>query len=172
LLLAAELLAQLKRYESLRQQQDSLQQQATRALGSAISCHGLQGLSVYPAPAIDQWQLDKQQHNFMGVYLMTTRLAIQQQEDTVRNQPCYPTPEAQQCRELWLELIKLNAILAGVSTSIHRLLAEYRKTERRARALENIILPELDHLLIEMTSHLEEMEQEDAVRTHLEYGNF
>lgn len=170
LLLAAELLSQLDRYESLRHQQDDLQQQATTALRAAISRHGLEGLSVYPAQNISQWQMKKHKDNFMGVYLITTKLETQQQKGIDLNKPCYPTPEAQQCREVWLELVELNAILAGVSTSIHRLLAEYRKTERRARALENIILPELEQFQRDMTTHLEGIEQEDIVRTHLNYG--
>ncbi len=169
LLLAAELLKQLERYELLRHQQEELQLHATNSLRLAVSRHGLEGLSVYPAQSFTNWKIDKFKHNFMGVHLLTTKLEIEQDSIDL-NMPCYPSYEAQDCREIWLELVKLNAILAGVSTSIYRLLAEYKKTERRARALENIILPELKQLLGEMGTHLEEMEQEDAVRTHLDYS--
>jgi V/A-type H+-transporting ATPase subunit D len=40
-------------------------------------------------------------------------------------------------------------------------------TERRARALENVILPEIEQTLHIMTSHLEELEFEDAVRVRV-----
>ena len=65
------------------------------------------------------------------------------------------------------ELVLKNAVLAGVSGNLYRLLAEYRITERRSRALENIILPEIDQALREMSSHLEELELEDAIRVRL-----
>ena len=60
-----------------------------------------------------------------------------------------------------------SAVLAGVSGNLYRLLAEYRITERRSRALENIILPEIRLALHEMSSHLEELELEDAIRVRL-----
>ena len=50
----------------------------------------------------------------------------------------------------------------------HRLLAEYRLTERRARALENVILPEIEQSLNEMNSYLEEADLEDAIRARLQ----
>jgi len=48
------------------------------------------------------------------------------------------------------------------------LLAEYRLTERRARALENVILPEIEQSLNEMNSYLEEADLEDAIRARLQ----
>ena len=61
---------------------------------------------------------------------------------------------------------KLTA-LAGVSGNLHRLLAEYRRTERRARALENVILPELAQALAQVSGYLEEMDLEDAIRVRI-----
>ena len=52
-----------------------------------------------------------------------------------------------------------------------RLAAEYRRTERRARALEDVILPEIEGTLREVESHLEEVDQEEAIRTRLHYGS-
>jgi len=59
-------------------------------------------------------------------------------------------------------------MIAGVTGNLYRLLAEYRITERRSRALENIILPEIEQSLREMSSHLEELELEDAIRVRLQ----
>ena len=56
---------------------------------------------------------------------------------------------------------------AGVSGNLQRLLSEYRKTERRARALENVVIPEMTHKLHDMSSRLEELDQEDVVRVHM-----
>jgi V/A-type H+-transporting ATPase subunit D len=70
-------------------------------------------------------------------------------------------------RQLMTEIVVKNAELAGLSGNLYRLLREYRITERRSRALENVILPEIEQDLYEMSSHLEELDLEDAIRTHL-----
>ena len=64
-------------------------------------------------------------------------------------------------------MLEVSGRLAGISGSLYRLLAEYRLTERRARALENVILPEIEQSLRIMTTHLEELEFEDAVRVRV-----
>ena len=63
-----------------------------------------------------------------------------------------------------------SAVAAGVSGNLYRLLREYRLTERRSRALENVILPEIKQSLREMSLHLEELDLEDAIRVHLQSG--
>ncbi len=75
-----------------------------------------------------------------------------------------PSVSAEKCARLFRDIVVRSAVLAGLSGNLHRLLAEYRVTERRSRALENIILPEIDQAPGDMTSHLEELELEDAIR--------
>jgi V/A-type H+-transporting ATPase subunit D len=77
------------------------------------------------------------------------------------------SPEARQCQHLFGQLLLSSAVLAARSGNLHRLLAEYKRTERRARALEDVLLPELDSLIHEMDLSLEELEQEEAVRVRL-----
>jgi V/A-type H+/Na+-transporting ATPase subunit D len=66
------------------------------------------------------------------------------------------------------ELLQPGARLAGISGNLYRLQAEYRLTERRARALENVIIPEIEQALRVMETHLEELDFEDAVRVRLQ----
>ena len=167
LLLAAELLRQLSQYEKLLEQYESLRQSAELALIATVKRHGLQGTQVYPGHYLEDADVNTTADIFMGVTLTTTELQIPSHEEPIR--VSQPSPEAEQCRELFLDLVKLGAILAGVSGNLHRLLAEYRKTERRARALENVVIPEMAHNLREMTSRLEELDQEDIVRVHLKH---
>jgi V/A-type H+-transporting ATPase subunit D len=167
LLLAAELLRQLNQYEKLLEQYESMRRNAELALVGTIRRHGLQGTQVYPGHYLEDADLLTATDIFMGVTLMTTELQLPEHDEL--NQVCQPSPEAEQCRELFLDLVKLGAVLAGVSGNLHRLLAEYRKTERRARALENVVIPEMTQSLREMTSRLEELDQEDIVRVHLKH---
>ena len=69
LLLAAELLRQLADYDRLLREVNQLRRQAVSALVHAVSQHGLQGLSVYPAAAIETARFDTDTRNFMGVML-------------------------------------------------------------------------------------------------------
>ena len=54
--------------------------------------------------------------------------------------------------------------LAEVETSIYRLAVAIRKTQKRANALQNIVIPDLDHQIRYITDALEEKEREEFVR--------
>ena len=167
LLLASELLRQLRLFQQLSTQLDALQSSAKDALQAAVMHHGLDGLQVYPARSFEDAEFKQESRNFMGVVLVETELI----RETVADQnttPSNPSARADHCGRLFCDLIAHSAELAGISANLHRLLAEYRVTERRSRALENIILPEIDLALREMTSHIEELELEDAIRVRLQ----
>jgi len=53
---------------------------------------------------------------------------------------------------------------AARAANLRRLIDEYRRTERRARALENVLLPEIDHSLKFIEEQLDAVDQEEAVR--------
>ena len=80
----------------------------------------------------------------------------------------YPYSDADLFDYLFRVIVTKSALKSGVSGNLYRLLAEYRLTERRARALENVILPEIDQSLREMSAHLEELDLEDAIRVRLQ----
>ena len=54
--------------------------------------------------------------------------------------------------------------LAEVETSIYRLAESIRKTQKRANALQNIVIPGFDHTIRFITDALEEKEREEFVR--------
>jgi V/A-type H+-transporting ATPase subunit D len=163
LVLAAELLRQLERYERLRAELDGLADTAGRRLAAAVQRHGLQELAVYPGRLQGQHRFDLEQRNFMGVTLIETSLDTSGMP--VPTVPaCFPSVEAEDCRSAFEQLLERSGELAGVAGNLYRLMTEYRLTERRARALENIILPEIEQLLKDMTTHLEEVDLEDAIR--------
>ena len=168
LLLAAELLRQLQSYEEKITKYESLRERAERALVATINRHGLQGTQVYPGQYLENAKLSSEIQLFMAVNLTTTKLEIP--EDNIKQVACHISPEAELCRSLFQEMVSLAAIIAGISGNLNRLLTEYRRTERRARALENVMIPEMSHSLREMTNRLEELDQEDIVRVHLKHN--
>ena len=167
LLLAAELLRQLERYQQVLEKTETLADKARQTLAAAIARHGLQGLGVYPAASLDGFTLTPRKQNFMGVTLLQSDLHIPPDDGTLSIPACNPSSEAETCRAVFQEIVPQSVSLAELSSNIHRLLFEYRLTERRARALENIILPEIDQALGDMSVHLEEMELEDVIRAHV-----
>ena len=75
------------------------------------------------------------------------------------------SPEAKACRAAFEKLLWASADLAARAGNLNRLAREYRRTERRARALERVLLPELEQAIKIIDEQLEMMEREEAIRT-------
>ncbi len=162
LLLAAEILRQLEAHRGTHREYLERHADASAALAAAAGRHGLDGLQVYPAAEWGDASVRTRSRNFLGVMLVEARLDDgrgAQAPEAVR-----PSAEAEWCRRAFAALLECAARLAALSANLHRLADEYRRTERRARALENVLLPELDEALREIDDHLETLDQEEAVR--------
>jgi len=171
LLLAAELLRQLAVFQQLKSELGELQKRAKQAMRDALMHHGLDGLQVYPSATLDGAQIRQQTNNFMGVTLVEVELNTSDvaQEHAVHHLvPSNPSSAAERCIDLFRQILVKSAMLSGLSGNLYRLLDEYRLTERRARALENVILPEIAQSLRDMSAHLEELDLEDAIRVRLQ----
>jgi len=83
----------------------------------------------------------------------------------------FSSEKAESCRSIYADIVNSSHGMAVLSGNLYRLLREYRLTERRSRALENVILPEIEKNLRDMIQHLEELDLEDAVRVHLQSGS-
>lgn len=164
LLLAAELLQQLNRYEALGREIARKTGEAREILLAGVQRHGLQGLSVYPSLPLEAVHIESSRRNLMGVTLLETAAAMPDAASASAPPAAYPSAEAEACRAAFREVFALGAELAGISGNLYRLLAAYRATERRARALENVILPEIEQALNRMGTYLEEVDMEDAIR--------
>ncbi len=160
LLLAGEILRELGRYAALRREFVAAHSAATEALEAAIARHGLHGLQVYPAADIAGANLRDTRRALMGVRLQEVALDIV----TMTALPAFdPSPEAEACRRAFAALLGAAAPLAAVEGNLERLSLEYQRSVRRARALQDVLLPELDRSVYEIETRLEELEQEDAI---------
>lgn len=164
MLLAAEILRGLDRYRALRSAWRDLHARAGAALLEAAARHGVEGLIVHPAPHLSEFRVTQQVRRAMGIGLIEARAEI----GTVAagNEPVDPSPEARACAALHLDLLREAVPLAALELNLRRLAAEYRRTERRARALENVLVPELDQALRFVEEQLELYELEENVRVH------
>jgi V/A-type H+-transporting ATPase subunit D len=173
LILAAEILAELGRYEREMAVFRAAYHEAATALQGAVVRHGLEGLGVYPAARCrgTSWSLEPRR--VLGVMLYD--LTEAQQTASPDSEPAWreddPTPwslarspEAERCREAFQALLPGAARLAAMVANLQRLRLDYARTARRARALEDVLLPEIDATLDVVESALEELEREEVVR--------
>ena len=165
MLLAAGMLRTLADHRALEARLVEQLHDAGAALRGALQRHGLAGLQAYPpfavtpaAPALTRTQL-------LGVAQVAAAFdpRVVDAEDSAVD----ASPEARACRDAFVALLAPLALLGASAGNLERLAAEYRRTERRARALENVLLPEVERALKAIDEHLELADQEEAVRTRL-----
>lgn len=162
MLLAAETLRQLRIAVEAQRQIDTGWAAARRALVAAIAVHGLDDLTVEPPSPLTDARLDVVQSSFLGLELQHARF-----EDVSCRPAAAPvrdTAELRRCATAFRSVVAAVVEQAARHANLRRLVAEYRRTERRARALENVLLPELDGSLRFVEEQLDALDQEEAVR--------
>jgi V/A-type H+-transporting ATPase subunit D len=160
LLLAGEILRELEHHGRLQREFLQLHDIALAALQAAVARHGLQGLQVYPPTDLAQAKVRIAARSLMGVNLQQAEWVA---GDALAPASVQPSPEAEACRLAFAALLARGTELAAVSGNLERLSHEYRRSVRRARALQDVMLPELDRSIYDVESRLEELEQEDAI---------
>jgi len=160
LLLAGEILRQLQQHARLQAELFALHDTAAAALQAAVARHGLQDLSIHPPTRLSQTPLRTEARSLMGVGLQSATWVPGEAD----HEPAVmPSPEAEACRKAFAEMLVAAAPLAAISGNLERLSLEYRRSVRRARALQDVMLPELDRDITDIEGRLEELEQEDAI---------
>ena len=164
MLLAQELLHQLGGLNALKARHHDALRTAQEALMAAAMRHGLEELSVYPPPFAEKPNVKMTRRNFLGIELIESRLEPDTPSiDWDAPQAAFPSHEAKLCAQAFHYLMSLDTERAAISTNLHRLMREYVSTERRARALENVLMPEISVAVKQIGEHLEAAEQEEAL---------
>jgi len=160
-LLATEILSRLHTYGTRSQELAAAITSAADALAAAVERHGLDQLQVYPmpeappAPACDRTTL-------LGITLQQIKPSADA-PISVTLSAIDPSPEATACREAFERVVRLAAEVGVEAGNLSRLAREYRRTERRAKALENVLLPEVAAAIKYVDDQLEAMEREEAI---------
>jgi len=160
LLLAGEMLRELERYAELQRAFLASWETAVAALQAAVARNGLEGLQVYPPANLSDASVRRVARSLMGVALQEAELLSVPAPSPVGVDR---SPEAEACRRAFRQLLAQAAPLAAVAGNLERLQQEYRRAVRRARALQDVLLPELDRTVYDIETRLEELEQEDAI---------
>jgi len=161
-LLATEMLRQLRLYQERADALNAAMKSAAEALASAVERHGFDGVQVYPTPEAPEIP-DSTRTLFLGITMLAAGEASPQTRPTP---PAVdPSPEAKACRAAFEELLPMAADIGTRSGNLHRLAREYRRTERRAQALEKVLLPEVEEAIKHVDEQLDTMEREETIRT-------
>jgi len=163
MIVAQEMLRRLRKWESMRDEYQARYTDAVAALAAAVARHGLDGLMVYPQVKLSGWSASIEHRRFLGVELLAGGAPRTASEPSAP--PVIASLEAERCRDLHLELLGLSERLAAAHANLERLIDEYSRTERRARALENVLLPEIETALRTVDDQLEAVDQEEIVRS-------
>lgn len=162
MILAAEMLRQLDAYKAQAAEYEVARAEAARRLAGTLMRHGFDGLSVYPPTPLASWTQAHGHNRFLGLDLLEPAAA--ESEHGRPASAAFASAEAEACREAYTHLTDLGGRLAARIASLRRLVAEYTRTERRARALENVLLPEIESGIQFMEEQLEAVDQEEALR--------
>jgi V/A-type H+-transporting ATPase subunit D len=160
LLLAQGLMKELRSHQRLSAELRVARDEAAAALQGALARHGLEGLQCYPAADPAGSAPVVKRRRLMGVVLQEAAL---EPAGNPGLEPVNPSPEAEACREAYARVARLAAGLAAVTGNLERLYREYRRSVRRVRALQDVLLPEVDRTIYEIETSLEELEREEAV---------
>jgi V/A-type H+-transporting ATPase subunit D len=160
--LVAEIRAQLVRLRRWQAEVRKAQEAARDALIAALSRHGLDELLVYPALSAGEDELEFARTHLFGLELVE----VQWRAGTVSRaqRAVNPSPEARVCARDYRALLEPLVMSAVCSLNLRRLMREFVRTERRARAIENVLLPEMERTLKFIGEQLEILDQEEVAR--------
>jgi V/A-type H+-transporting ATPase subunit D len=159
--LAAEMLRQRDEYRELRARCAEICERAADALVEAAAAGGLESLQVHPAKPLAGSRVQGDERRFVGLSLIAARFEAGDEQGELLPAATGPVRD---CAAAFRAVVETGVRLAAVSTNLERLMYEYRRTERRVRALENVILPEISGELAMMEEHLDVNEQEEVIR--------
>ena len=164
-LVAGEILRRLAAHEAMSAELARALDDARTALADALARHGRAGLHAYPPATLEPAGPPVARSRFLGVVIVDSDWAPATSPGAAA--AIDASPEADRCSAAFAALLAPIARIAASAGNLERLAAEYRRTERRARALENVLLPEVEGALSTIQGQLELADQEEAVRIRL-----
>lgn len=162
--LAAEMLRQRDAYREARARFGAASEIAATALLDAAASEGLDALQVQPAATLEAARLDIHQRRFVGIELIDA--AFDAGPEVASGLAADSPGVVRSCIDACGDVLEAGIALGVVTANLERLMHDYERTERRVRALENVILPEIREALVTMEEHLDLNEQEEIIRVH------
>jgi V/A-type H+-transporting ATPase subunit D len=166
MMLAARILALLARHAEACSRWRAALAAAEQALVAAFDRHGVRDLELLPrgdpGPA---GAPTRREERLLGVRVPVIEAMADPVADRVATDPpSAPSPQVARVATTFATLLARAPALAALECALWRLADEYRRTERRAGAIEHLLLPELGRDIAEIEGALEAIDQEEAQR--------
>jgi V/A-type H+-transporting ATPase subunit D len=165
MMLATEILKQLRIHSELDKRIQGHSQHAREALEAAVGEHGFDDLTVEPPCPLESALIQREGWRFLGLELQTAELGRGAVEPWAPS--LNPTPESRDCAEAFRDLVLDHTAAASCARNLRLLTDDYVRTERRARALEKVLMPEIDESLQFIEEQLDALDQEEALRVRM-----
>lgn len=162
--LAREMLLRIETLENAQDEMNAAQESAANRFSESVTRYGFADLLLHPSMRADA-SLTQQETVFLGLRLPDSSLALEAGERT--REPAVPRPTAEEAGAAFRDLAVRAADIAAMLAALLRIDAEYARTERSVRALENVVMPEIRKEEKRTAEAIEEIEQEEAVRVRL-----
>ena len=162
IVLATEIIALLGRYRALCEAWFACHEKERKVLHHAVVRHGLEALLCVAVEGSEGTRLAVSDGTLLGVHTQTASIGGLAELRIIP--PVIGSPELAQVQARYVELVAMAAPLAAMSATLRRLKRAYQMAERRARALEDVLIPELNADISSMESQLEDLDREDVVR--------
>ena len=162
ILLAAELLRQRDAWREAHAEFVTRWERAAKLLPAAAADQGLDGLQVHPRYALNAAGLEITGRPYVGQEML--QASLDAGDAALSRTPVRPSLAVRRLASAFRDVLEAAAPLAAITANLKRLVHEYRRTERRVRALENVVLPELREDLAAMEEHLDLNDQEEVIR--------
>lgn len=164
-ILAGEIMTRLADWRRLETRQEAALAAAREALGAEIRRIGFEAVQFRPT------SLQAQDPKVIPVRFLGARLlALSPNGRNTSNTPGDANVEDGAVATAFAHLHAVLADMALVLANLYRLADEYQRTERRAKALENVLIPEIVADLKRIEAQLEANEMEDAIRVRIAAG--
>lgn len=168
-LLAHEVLARLQDFAAALERFRAHEQSAVAALARAVETAGLEAVQLQPPLRDVGGELVQRRQSFLGTPVVAEARWQAPSASGHGSGPGdpEPTPAAMECATAFAAAAEEGLGLATELGNLLRLVQEFRRTQRRVRALEKVVLPELAEEETHMEEVLEDIDQEDAIRVRL-----
>ena len=164
MMLAARMLALLAEHaEACRDWRTGLAA-AEAALGAALDRHGLRDVELRPR-GVTAVAFTVREQRLLGIHVPDVEVK------SVAPPPPVPavddSPEAHAAADTFRALLAHAPAIAALECALWRLADEYRRTERRAGAIEHLLLPEIERDIEQISTALEAADREESLRVRL-----
>lgn len=164
LMLAAECLKELTELEALEKKAVDQREGVKQALRRVVLEQGLSGAKTLTPVASLETDFHFLTQNFLGTSILSGDPGLLTNPAKGRAQS---SETVHKCANAVFEWLQQLAHIAVLTHNLTDLVADYKRTERRARAIEDVLLPENEEQIRELEDRLEDTDQEEAIRVRL-----